>query len=203
MRAEGLDVTYVHHDVSDEKEWDRVVQATLDRHGRLDVLVNNAGGGGGTAFLGPGSSLEQFRRTMDVNMTGTFLGIRAAVDPMRHAGGGSIINVSSIYGIVGGPGPAGYFASKGGIRTLTKAAAVQLAPHRIRVNSVHPGFCMTPMNEERFSKPEEAQVRLARVPLGRFGTAEEVAWSLVYLASDEAQWVTGQELVIDCGLCAA
>ena len=203
MRADGLDAVYMRHDVASEADWGRVVRATLDRHGTLNVLVNNARGGGGTAYFTPEASLEAFKRTVDVNMTGTFLGVRAAIAPMTAAGGGSVINVSSIYGIVGGPGPAGYFASKGGVRTLTKAAAVQLAPHRIRVNSVHPGYCMTPMNAERFSKPDEAQVRLARVPMGRFGTAEEVAWALVYLASDESSWVTGLELVIDGGMTAA
>ncbi len=199
----GGDALYLHHDVSDENDWARVVDAALARFGRLDVLVNNAGGGGGGSEITSDSSIQAFKHWMDVNCTGTFLGIRAAIDSMKEAGGGSIINVSSIYGMVGGPAPPSYLASKGAIRNLTKGTAVQLAPYGIRVNSIHPGFAFTARTRENFSKKEEAAVRLARVPMGRFATVDEVVYGMIYLASDESSWVTGTELVIDGGLTAA
>lgn len=202
LREDGCDAVYLHHDVTSEPEWQRVVEATLDRYGKLDVLVNNAGGGGGGGLIRPDSPLDAFQKTMDLNSTGTFLGIRSVIEPMDSNGGGSIVNVSSIYGIVGGHAPPGYFASKGAVRTLTKAAAVQLAPKKIRVNSVHPGFAMTAATQERFSIPEEAAPRLSRVPMGRFATADDVAHAIVYLASEESSWVTGVELAIDGGLTA-
>ena len=199
----GGDAVYMHHDVSCEQDWDRVIAATLTRHGKLDVLINNAGGGGGGYEITSDAPVDIFKRWMDINSTGTFLGIRAAVDPMKVAGGGSIINMSSIYGLIGGPSPPAYLASKGAIRNLTKGTAVQLAPYGIRVNSVHPGFAITARTSEHFSKEDAAAVRLARVPMGRFGTVDEIVYAMVYLASDESAWVTGAELVIDGGLTAA
>ena len=203
IQEAGGDAIYVHHDVSQEDAWDRVIETTLSRHGKLDVLINNAGGGGGSHEIASDASVDIFRRWMDVNSTGTFLGIRAAIDPMKAAGGGSIINMSSIYGLIGGPSPPAYLASKGAIRNLTKGAAVQLAKYGIRVNSVHPGFAFTAGTYRKFSDPDEAAVRLARVPMGRFGTVDEIVYAYVYLASDESAWVTGTELVIDGGLTAA
>ena len=203
IREAGGDAIYLHHDVSREEEWDRVVETTLARHGKINVLINNAGGGGGGQEITSVSPVDVFRRWMDVNSTGTFLGIRAAIDPMKAAGGGSIINMSSIYGLIGGPSPPSYLASKGAIRNLTKGTAVQLAPYGIRVNSIHPGFAFTAGTAPRFSQEDEAAVRLARVPMGRFGTVDEIVYSFVYLASDESAWVTGAELVIDGGLTAA
>ncbi len=202
IREAGGDAIYIHHDVSREEDWDRVIEATLSRHGKLDVLINNAGGGGGGQEITSDSPVDVFRRWMDVNSTGTFLGIRAVIDPMKAAGGGSIINMSSIYGLIGGPSPPSYLASKGAIRNLTKGTAVQLAKYGIRVNSVHPGFAFTAGTSSKFSDPDEAAVRLARVPIGRFGTVDEIVYAYVYLASDESAWVTGAELVIDGGLTA-
>ncbi len=199
----GGDALYLHQDVSEEAGWERVMDATLSRHGKLDVLINNAGGGGGGHHITPDSPVDVFRRWMDVNSTGTFLGIRAAIDPMKEAGGGSIINVSSIYGLIGGPSPASYLASKGAMRSLTKGTAVQLAPFGIRVNSIHPGFAITARTQESFSKEENAAVRLARVPMGRFATVDEIVNGLLFLASDESSWMTGTELIIDGGLTAA
>ena len=199
----GGDAVYLHQDVSEVEDWERALDATLSRHGRLDVLINNAGGGGGGHQITPDSPVDVFRRWLDINATGTFLGIRAAIDPMKEAGGGSIINVSSIYGLIGGPAPATYLASKGAIRSMTKGAAVQLAPFGIRVNSLHPGFAFTSRTREKFSDEENAAVRLARVPMGRFATVDEIVNGMVFLASDESSWMTGSELTIDGGLTAA
>ncbi len=199
----GGDAIYMRHDVSCEQDWDRVIGSTLTRHGKLDVLINNAGGGGGGYEITSDSPIDTFKRWMDVNSTGTFLGIRAAVDPMKAGGGGSIINMSSIYGLIGGPSSPAYLASKGAIRNLTKGTAVQLAKYGIRVNSIHPGFAFTAGTSKNFVKEDAAAVRLARVPMGRFGTVDEIVYAWVYLASDESSWVTGAELVIDGGLTAA
>ncbi len=202
IRDDGGDAQYLRLDVTSEGDWAAVVPKVVSELGHVDVLVNSAGGARGSGRITPELSLEDFRATMEMNCTGTLLGIRAVIAPMSEAGGGSIINVSSIYGIVGGAGTPGYFASKGAVRTLTKAAAVQLADRNIRVNSIHPGFAITPMTVETFSQADEAAIRLDRVPMGKFGTADDIAHAMVYLASDEAAWVTGSELVIDGGLTA-
>jgi cyclopentanol dehydrogenase len=139
---------------------------------------------------------------MGINATGVFLGTRAAIPAMQRAGGGSIINISSICGIIGSHANAAYHASKGAVRIFSKAAAVQYASDKIRVNSVHPGFVDTPMTRPGHANPEVAKMRLAATPLGRFGTPADIAAGCLYLASDEASWVTGSELVIDGGMTA-
>ena len=148
----------------------------------------------------------EFSRNWDqvfaVNSTAVMLGTKCAIPEMRKAGGGSVINVSSIFGIVGSPAGAAYHASKGAARTFTKAAAVQYAKDKIRVNSVHPGFTDTPMTLDIHSRPEVRSYREAETPLGRLGVPEDIAFGILYLASDESSWVTGAELVIDGGAIA-
>ena len=139
---------------------------------------------------------------MAVNATGIFLGTKHAIGPMRRAGGGSIINISSICGIVGSFANGAYHASKGAVRTFSKSAAIQYAPDGIRVNSIHPGFVDSPMTEAAHGQPEVAQQRIAATPLGRFGQPIDIAMGCLYLAADESSWVTGAELVIDGGMIA-
>ena len=139
---------------------------------------------------------------MDVHAKGVFLGTKHAIPEMRKAGGGSIVNVSSIYGVVGSPQSAAYHAAKGASRLFTKAAAVQYAKENIRVNSVHPGYVFTPMTETIFSDSEVHDWRVSKTPLGRLGKAEDIVYGILYLASDESSFVTGSELIIDGGLSA-
>jgi 3alpha(or 20beta)-hydroxysteroid dehydrogenase/cyclopentanol dehydrogenase len=151
-----------------------------------------------------GTTVDDYKRVIDINQVGNFLGIRAAIEPMKAAGGGSIINVSSIYGIVGSSGSAAYHASKGAVRVLTKQAAVEYAPEGIRVNSIHPGYIDTAMLRAPFEgRPEELDKIIAAVtPMGRVGTAEEIANAALFLASDEASFMTGAEMVVDGGYTA-
>ena len=194
-------------DVTLDDDWRRAADAVAARHGGLDVLVNSAG------IVAFGSvedvSLEDWRRTMAVNLDGTFLGCRHGVRVMKAGGrGGSIVNLSSVSGIIGGHNIAAYNAAKGGVRLLTKSVALHCARkgYGIRCNSVHPGFVETPMLDEVIGQgrdPDETRMRLrASVPLGRNARAEEVAAMIAYLASDEAAFVTGAELVIDGGVTA-
>ncbi|WP_054813162.1 glucose 1-dehydrogenase [Nocardia arizonensis] len=192
--ALGDAARYVHLDVSQPDLWDAAVAEAVDSFGKLDVLVNNAGivnGGPIQRF-----DLDKWRKILDVNLTGTFLGMRAVTDPMIAAGGGSIINVSSIEGLRGAPWAHGYVASKWGVRGLAKSAALELAPHKIRVNSLHPGLIRTPMTE---NIPDD----LVTIPLGRPAQPEEVATFVLFLASDESSYATGSEFVVDGGLVAA
>ena len=199
----GGEAVFQRLDVTSEADWDRVVQYTLDWRGGLDIVVNNAGlsGAQGRAAVLE-TTLENWNTVMNVNSTGVFLGTRAAILPMQRGGGGSIINVSSIYGIVGSKTSAVYHASKGAVRTLTKAAAVSYATDGIRVNSVHPGFADTPMTLELHGRPGVREERESLTPLGRLGTPEDIAWGILYLASDESSFMTGAELVIDGGMIA-
>jgi NAD(P)-dependent dehydrogenase (short-subunit alcohol dehydrogenase family) len=201
IRKAGGEAVYVRLDVRSEAEWKNAVDTAVSRFGRLDVLVNNAGVGG------PGRieavTLDEWNRVMDINATGVFLGTRAAIPVMRGAGGGSIINISSQLGLVGVDNSSPqYQASKGAVRLLTKATAIQYAKDRIRANSVHPGPIVTPMTEARRRDPEAYTLTVSRIPLGRYGEPEEVAYGVLYLASDESSFVTGAELVIDGGWTA-
>ncbi len=209
----GGTAAFVAHDVRDEAAWDRVVAQADESYGKLDILCNIAGISGRNPNLkvsvnvseGPrlaDQTLEQWNRVMEINATGVFLGTKAAIPAMQRARGGSIINISSICGIVGSHAIAAYHASKGAVRIFSKAAAIQYGPDRIRVNSVHPGFVDTPMTKLGHSDPEVARIRIAATPLGRFGTPADIAAGCLYLASDEASWVTGSELVIDGGMTA-
>jgi 3(or 17)beta-hydroxysteroid dehydrogenase len=197
----GGEAVFVHLDVTNEADWAQAVKLSTSRFGRLDVLVNNAGIGG------PGrveeTTLEAWNRVMAVNATGVFLGTRAAIPAMKTAGGGSIVNISSQLGLVGVDNTSPqYQASKGAVRIFTKATAIQYAKDRIRANSVHPGPIVTPMTEARRRDPEIYRLMVSRIPLGRYGEPEEVAYGVLYLASDESSFVTGSELVIDGGWTA-
>jgi NAD(P)-dependent dehydrogenase (short-subunit alcohol dehydrogenase family) len=201
IRAKGGDATYVHLNVTREEDWQRAVQTAEARYGRLDILVNNA------AIVIRGTieetSEDEWDRIMAVNMKGVFLGTKYALPAMRRAGGGSIINISSGAGIAPAPGTsAAYAATKGGVRLFTKATAVQHAKDNIRCNSVHPGPIDTPMLRGPQDDPSGLEALVARVPLGRLGTAEEIAYGVLYLASDESSFMTGAELVIDGGRTA-
>ena len=182
---------YVHLDVTQLDQWEAAVATAVGEFGKLDVLVNNAG----IVAAGPLREfrMDKWQQVIDVNLTGTFLGMRSVVDPMTAAGGGSIINISSIEGIRGAPMVHPYVASKWAVRGITKSAALELAPVNIRVNSVHPGFIRTPMTAHL---PED----MVTIPLGRPAEAREVATFVVFLASDEASYATGSEFIMDGGL---
>ncbi len=191
----------VRLDVTREADWQGAVETAIGRYGKLDVLVNNAGVGGWGRI--EDVTLDEWNRVMNVNSTGVFLGTRAVIPAMRAAGGGSIVNISSQLGLVGTDNSSPqYQASKGSVRLLTKATAIQYARDRIRANSVHPGPIVTPMTEARRKNPESYALTVSRIPLGRYGEPEEVALGVLYLASDEAAFVTGAELVIDGGWTA-
>jgi len=209
----GAKVLFRPLDVESESAWQAVVVAAEEAFGKVDVLANIAGVSGRdpnmtvqtSATAGPRlteQSLESWNWVMGVNATGTFLGTKYVIPAMQKAGGGSIINISSICGIVGSHGNAGYHASKGAVRIFSKSAAIQYAPDRIRVNSIHPGFVDTAMTRPAHSNNDIAKTRLDATPLGRFGRPEDIAMGCVYLASDESSWVTGTELVIDGGMTA-
>jgi 3alpha(or 20beta)-hydroxysteroid dehydrogenase len=184
---------YVHLDVTDFDQWTAAVSTATEEFGTLNVLVNNAG----IVALGPLKSLDvaKWQNVLDVNLTGTMLGIKASIEPMTAAGGGSIINVSSIEGLRGAAWVHSYVASKWAVRGLTKSAALELAHAKIRVNSIHPGFIRTPMTKHL---PED----MVQAPMGRPGTPDEVATFVLFLASDESSFATGAEFVMDGGLVA-
>ena len=200
LQQSGAECLFVHLDVTGEEEWRQAIDATVSRFGKLDVLVNNA------AITGEGGVEEMPARMWDdvmaVNTRGVFLGTRAAIPEMRNAGGGSIIITSSQFGLVGSDiaDPA-YIASKGAVTVFTKAVALRYAQESIRVNSVHPGPIKTPANDF-FSDLAWLDRVTASVPLGRAGEADEVAYGMLFLASDESSFVTGAELVIDGGWTA-
>lgn len=181
---------YVHLDVTSPDDWTAAVQAAVGEFGGLNVLFNNAGIANGAAIQR--FSLEKWQKIIDINLTGPFLGIRAATDALIAAGGGAIINTSSIEGLRGTSWAHGYVASKWGLRGLTKSVAMELAPHGVRVNSLHPGLIRTPLTD---GIPDD----MIPVPLGRPGLPEDVASFVVFLASDESSYATGTEFVIDGG----
>jgi len=201
----GGEAMFLVHDVAKEDDWRRVVATTVKRFGGCDILVNNAG------IAQPGNventTLEEWRRLMSINLDGVFLGVKHAVGAMK-AKGGSIINLSSIEGLIGDPNLAAYDASKGGVRLLTKSAALYCARagYKIRVNSIHPGYIWTPMVEGYVAAqadPAKAKAEIAALhPVGHMGEPDDIAYGVVYLASDESKFVTGAELVIDGGYTA-
>ena len=200
IRAAGGEATYVHLDVTNENDWREAVGTAVQAYGRLDILVNNAGII--RRFSIEDTTREVWDEVMAVNSTGVFLGTKYAIPIMRQTGGGSIINISSISGMIAVGAPA-YNASKGAVRVFTKVTAVEHARDRIRCNSIHPGPIDTPMLRSAHTDPEAAmRQRLSLIPLGRLGTAEDIAYGALYLASDESAFVTGAELVIDGGFTA-
>ena len=196
----GGEAVFVHLDVADEASWSAAVRDTVSRFGKLDILVNNAGisGSGEKDF----TNIEAWDRLMNINAKGVFLGITHAVPEMTKAGGGSIVNISSISGFVGQEFVhPGYNASKGAVRILTKSTAVQHAKDNIRVNSVHPGM-MPPMVTSAPRGSEGREAAVAEVPMAREGRPIEVANAVLFLASDDASYITGTELVVDGGFTA-
>ena len=204
LASEGLRVEFLQQDTTSESAWRQVIDQVLARHGRIDVLVNNAG----VVVIAPleQETLEGWRRTQAVNVEGVFLGTREAIRAMKDRGG-SIVNISSIEGIIGDPMLPAYNASKGAVRIFTKSAALHCAQngYGIRVNSVHPGYVATPLVAYalRSLPPDQAaalqQDLIARIPLGRLGDPREIGNVVLFLASDESSYMTGSELVVDGG----
>ena len=205
LGARGLKVIYHHCDVSRETSVDAAIEAVASEFGRLDILVNNAGISGANK---PTHELteDEWDHVQAINVKGVFFATKHAIPHLKAAGGGSIINLSSIYGLVSAADVPPYHASKGAVRLMSKTDALIYAPDRIRVNSIHPGFIWTPMVDHFLHEaPDAAEARKATEalhPLGHLGEADDIAWGVVYLASDQAKFVTGTELVIDGGYTA-
>jgi len=187
----GDNAAYVHLDVREKQQWHDAVAEAVQRFGSLNVLVNNAGIVNGNLLVD--FELSEWQKIIDINLTGTFLGMQAATPAMIEAGGGSVINISSVEGMRGSPGLHGYTATKFAVRGLTKSTALELAQYGIRVNSIHPGLIRTPMTE---GIPAD----FLQIPLGRAADPSEVSALVTYLASDESSYSTGAEFVIDGGL---
>jgi NAD(P)-dependent dehydrogenase (short-subunit alcohol dehydrogenase family) len=199
----GGQAMFIPLDVTSEAQWQGAVAAAVRRFGKLDVLVNNAGVNVRGRTLVEDTTVDDWELVMGVNARGVFLGTRAAIPEMRRNGGGSIVNISSQLGLVGTEtSTSQYQASKGAVRLFTKATAIQYASQGIRANSVHPGPIVTPMTEASRGDPELRQLYLSRIPLGRYGQPEDVAYGVLFLASDESAFMTGSELVIDGGWTA-
>ena len=201
---DGGNARYWHVDVTREADVARAIDEVADHFGGIDVLVNNAGISGSTKLTHEISEAE-WDLVQAVNVKGVLFCCKHAIPHMRRAGGGSIVNLSSIYGLVGAPDVPAYHASKGAVRLMSKTDAMSYAPDRIRVNSVHPGYIWTPMVEHHLQASGATDIDAARAevgrlhPLGHMGDADDIAWGVVYLASDESKFVTGSELVIDGG----
>ncbi len=194
----GKNIHYVHLDVTEPLGWANVVEIAESEFGSISVLVNNAGICNYAPF--EEYTIEQFRKIIEVNLFGTFLGIKAVIESMKKSGSGSIINISSVAGLSGYPQLSGYVASKWGVRGLTKTAALDLSKYNIRVNSVHPGLILTPMTAGL--EIETDQVAMNNVAMNRAGLPEEIANVVLFLASDESSYITGAELVADGGASA-
>ena len=194
----GESARYSHLDVTKEDDWAAAVATATAEFGKLDVLVNNAG----IVRMGAWAttSLEDYMAVITVNQVGVFLGVRAAIPAMTEAGGGSIVNISSIDGLIGHPMVAGYVSSKFAVRGLTKVAALELAPMNIRVNSVHPGFIDTPMLRVPGMETFDFANLVKRVPANRLGTPDDITRLALFLASDRSSFTTGQVLNVDGGL---
>jgi 3(or 17)beta-hydroxysteroid dehydrogenase len=205
IKNKGGDAIFVKHDVTSEHEWNNIIEKAVGTYGKLDVLVNNAG-------ISPyksieDTSLEEWRRVMAVNVEGVFLGTKYAIKAMKKTGGGSIINISSAAGIVGFKNSAHYCASKGAVRTFTKAAALECSKvgydYNIRINSVHPGVIDTPLKRslDKFHTSTEVDIENI-IPIGRMGQPIDIAYVVLFLASDDSEYATGAEFVIDGGWLA-
>lgn len=197
--AEETGATYVHQDVRSVPEWERAVGTAVEVYGKLDVLVNNAGILKFSRIAD--MSLDDFDRVIDVNLKGAWLGIKSVIEPMKAAGRGSIVNISSIEGFIGAEGLSAYAASKFGIRGVTKSAARELAPFKIRVNSVHPGAINTSMAmDPEMMKEVDGEAFVKSMVIKRFAKPVEVSHVVAFLASDRASYCTGSEFTVDGGL---
>lgn len=198
--AAAIHARYLHHDVTDEARWKQVIDTIIEWHGRLDVLVNNAGvfrSGGVTS-----TTLAEYRQVIEINQVGVFLGMQAAARPMMAAGSGAIVNISSIAGLRGSGGAIAYGASKWAVRGMTKSAAQELARYGIRVNSIHPGLIETPMLHQLPGIEAGDPALIRRIPMRRVAEAEEVAKLALFLASDDSSYSTGCEFIVDGGMTA-
>ena len=201
IAAAGGEARFARIDVTDEDDWQETVKTAVSVYGKLDILVNNAGISG--TYQPDTLSTEAWDRIMSINARGVFLGMKHAIPEMQRTGGGSIVNISSISGFAGQDGiHMAYNASKGAVRIMTKSAAVQYAKDGIRVNSVHPGIMPAMTTSVLTADPEVRAKMLAQVPMGREGRREEVGYAVLFLASDEASYITGTELVVDGGFLA-
>lgn len=198
IKANGGDAIGLKHNVISEEEWKKVIQTTIDHYGKVDILVNNAG------IASPKTmaqmEMDEWNKVMDINLNGCVIGMKYVIPEMQKAGGGSLINISSIGGIVGMAGSSPYTAAKGALRSLTKSAAVEYGKDKIRVNSVHPGIIETPMTAESFKDALPFYKTFTQLPY--FGQPEDVAYGVLFLASEESKFMTGAELVIDGGWTA-
>lgn len=200
----GGQARFEEQDTSKEADWKRLIDDILAREGRLDGLVNNAGIAGPFPSTFEGESLDQWRRILSINVEGVFLGCKYGVPALRASGGGSIVNLSSLAAFLGTPDLSAYGASKGAVRQFTKTVAMDCARkgYKVRCNSVHPGIIMTPMGEHILPSEKARERTRQRVPVGHFGTPEDIAYGVLYLISDESRFMTGAELVIDGGMNA-
>ena len=200
LKEKGLNTHYQHLDVSKESEWKKIINWIEKDFGRLDILVNNAGVTSSPDIFNTNES--DWNKANNINSKGCFLGTKHAGILMKKNNSGSIINISSAYGIVASKASFAYHASKGSVIAMSKAAAIQLAPHKVRVNTVCPGWSDTHFTMPLFDNPERVKTIINTVPLGDWIPSDQIAWGVVYLASDESEWVTGTELVIDAGWTA-
>jgi 3alpha(or 20beta)-hydroxysteroid dehydrogenase/cyclopentanol dehydrogenase len=198
INESGGRALFTRLDVTSEEDWQRAIRETVAAFGKINILVNNAGIYARVAIVD--TTLEDWNRIMDINSTGVFLGTKTVIPAMQDAGGGSIINLSSTAGLVGSARGSAYGASKGSVRLFTKYTAIQHATDRIRANSIHPGPIDTEMIADNLSTEEGRAASISRVPLGRVGTVDDVAYGALFLASDESSFMTGAELVIDGGI---
>lgn len=198
IKANGGEAIGLKHNVVSEEEWKKVIQTAVDTYGKIDILVNNAG------IASPKTMAQmemvEWNRVMDINLNGCVIGMKYVIPEMQKAGGGSLINISSIGGIVGMAGSSPYTAAKGALRSLSKSAAVEYGKEKIRVNSVHPGIIETPMTADSFNDALPFYKTFTQLPY--FGQPEDVAYGVLFLASDESRFMTGAELVIDGGWTA-
>jgi len=204
INSQGGKAVSIKHDVTSETDWSTVLRKTLEEFGKLDVLVNNAG-----VILYKkieDISLSEWRWLMSVNLDGVFLGTKFAIEAMRKSGGGSIVNIASVAGLIGNPDASAYHASKGGVRSFSKAAAIECSKagydYNIRVNSIYPGVINTRMADDLRKDEAKYKTAVSWHPMGHFGEPEDVAYGVLYLASDESKFLTGSELVIDGGWTA-
>lgn len=200
IKQNGGEAIGFAHNVASEDDWIRIVGDTIAQYGKIDILVNNAGISSAVPYLE--TTVAQWDKVMSINLTGTFLGQKHVIPHMIENGGGSIINISSIAGLTGGSGAGAYTASKGAVRMLTKATAIDFAKHNIRVNSIHPGYIATPMTVDLMADQQMKMWFESQTPLPRLGKPEDIANGVLFLASDDSSFITGVELPIDGGYYA-
>jgi NAD(P)-dependent dehydrogenase (short-subunit alcohol dehydrogenase family) len=200
IHKNGGEAIGFRHDVTSENEWERIVEETVKKWGKIDVLVNNAGISFPKSLLD--TTAQDWDKVMAINLTGGFFGLKHVIPVMQKNGGGSIINISSIAGLTGSNGAGPYTASKGAVRLLTKAVAIDYGKDNIRCNSIHPGYIETPMTEGLFADENMTNWFRSNTPLPRLGKPENIAAGVLFLASDESSFITGAELAIDGGVSA-